>query len=69
MNIVLLKLVSCFFLKSAASVSLFYQLNFTADISIEAWQTADDITDNTDEIQEESCGTSVGGCDGDRYNW
>jgi len=33
---------------------LFYHLNFTAEISDEAWQTADDIRDNTDEIQEDT---------------
>lgn len=31
---------------------MFYHVNFTAEISIEAWQTADDIRDNTDEMQD-----------------
>ena len=31
---------------------MFYHLNFTADVSIEAWQTADDMTEITDEIQD-----------------
>ena len=31
---------------------MFYHLNFTADISDEVWQTADDIKENTDEVEE-----------------
>jgi len=31
---------------------LFYHLNFTADVSVEAWQTADDMTEITDEIED-----------------
>lgn len=33
---------------------MFYHLNFTADISDEAWQTTDDIRENTDETQEDT---------------
>ena len=31
---------------------MFYHLNFTADISVEDWQTADDIRENTDETED-----------------
>jgi len=55
-NNLLLKVITwhCFGKISCIYFFVFFHLNFTADVDDEAWQTADDIRENTDEIHEDT---------------